>query len=155
MENITYCAADGTPVMMGKKSGCLKLMKDANPDMVLVHCAHRENLVAKNISPVLNDIMESVIKCINTIKAYDKYERLFKQFCKDENTDHMRLLLHTEVRWLSKGNCLKRFMKLFDVLGEFLRDKTEMKNLLTTDGKTFFSYLANIFGKLNGLNKQL
>ena len=70
-------------------------MEDANPDMVLVHCViHRENLVAKNISPVLNDIMESVIKYIIAIKAYDKCERLFEQFCKDENTDHETFTSH-------------------------------------------------------------
>ncbi|CAB4068072.1 unnamed protein product [Lepeophtheirus salmonis] len=51
MENIISCGADGAPVMMGKKKGCLKLMKDENPEMILVHCViHRENLVGKNIS---------------------------------------------------------------------------------------------------------
>ncbi|XP_038630630.1 SCAN domain-containing protein 3-like, partial [Scyliorhinus canicula] len=133
MENITSCAADGAPVMMGKKNGCLKLMKDENPEMLLVHCViHRENLVSKNISPVLNE-----------------------QFCEDNNADHVRLLLHTEVRWLSKGNCLKRFMELFDELSDFLSEKPEMKHLLTVDGKAFVNYLADIFEKLNVLNKQL
>ncbi|GFW93852.1 SCAN domain-containing protein 3 [Trichonephila clavipes] len=69
--------------------------------------------------------------------------------------DHVRLLLHTEVRWLSEGNCLKRFMELFDTLSDFLNDKPEMKHLLTIDGKAFVSYLADIFEKLNLLNKQL
>ncbi|XP_071042039.1 SCAN domain-containing protein 3-like [Parasteatoda tepidariorum] len=156
MKNITSCAADGAPNMMGKKNGCLKLMKDENPEMILVHCViHRENLVAKNISPVLNEILHSVIKCINAIKANAKCERLFKLFCEEQNEDHVRLLLHTEVRWLSKGNCLKRFMELFDTLSDFLSDKPEMKCLLTVDGKAFVSYLANIFEKLNILNKQL
>lgn len=51
MKNITSCAADGAPNMMGKKNGCVKLMKDANPEMILVHCViHREKLEAKNIS---------------------------------------------------------------------------------------------------------
>jgi hypothetical protein len=32
------------PVMMGKKRGCLKLMKDDNPEMLPVICViHREN----------------------------------------------------------------------------------------------------------------
>lgn len=62
MKNITSCAADGAPNMMGKKNGCLKLMKDENPEMLLVHCViHRENLVAKNISPVLNEVLNLVI----------------------------------------------------------------------------------------------
>ena len=59
--------------MMGKKNGCLKLMKDENPDMLLVHCViHRQNLVAKNLSPVLNKVMNLVVKCINSIKASAK-----------------------------------------------------------------------------------
>ncbi|CAB4056444.1 unnamed protein product [Lepeophtheirus salmonis] len=52
MENIISCAADGDPTMMGKKIGCLKLMKDENPEMILVYCViHRDNLVAKNMTP--------------------------------------------------------------------------------------------------------
>ncbi|XP_026475540.1 protein ZBED8-like [Ctenocephalides felis] len=156
MKNITSCAVDGAPNMMGKKNGCLKLIKDINPEMVIVHCVnHKEHLVVKNISPVLNEVLHAVIKCINAIKASAKSERLFRLFCEEQNESYVRLLLHTEVRWLSKGNCLNRFMQLFDVLSEFLNDKPEMKILLTIDGKAFVSYLTDIFEKLNILNKQL
>jgi len=154
--NIVSCAADGAPAMMGKKTGCLKLMKDDNPNTLAVHCViHRENLVAKNISPELHEILHSVIKCINSIKANAKCERLFKKFCEAKNAEHVRLLLHTEVRWLSKGNCLKRFMELFEPLSEFLKGKPEMNLLLTTDGKAYVSYSTDIFEKLCSLNKQL
>ncbi|XP_065671987.1 protein FAM200B-like [Hydra vulgaris] len=72
MKNITSCAADGAPNMMGKKNGCLKLMKDENL-MLLVHCViHRENLVAKNLPPILYKIMNLVVKCVNSIKVQDK-----------------------------------------------------------------------------------
>ncbi|XP_071035323.1 protein FAM200A-like [Parasteatoda tepidariorum] len=74
---ITY----GAPNMMGKKNGCLKLMKDENLGMIFVH---GENLIAKNISPVLNDVLHSVIKCINAIKTNAKCERLFKLFCEEK-----------------------------------------------------------------------
>ncbi|GFV94966.1 zinc finger BED domain-containing protein 5 [Trichonephila clavipes] len=47
MQNRISCAADGALNVMGKKNGCLKLMKDTNPEMILVHCViHRQNLVA-------------------------------------------------------------------------------------------------------------
>lgn len=59
----------------------------------------------------------------------------------------VRLLLHTAVRWLSKGNYLIFF--------DFFIDKPEMKQLLTVDGKSFVIYLADIFDKLNILNWQL
>ncbi|GFT35104.1 SCAN domain-containing protein 3 [Trichonephila clavipes] len=88
MKNITFCAADGAPNIIGKKNGCLKLMKDVNPEMILVHCViHRQNLVAKNISPVLNEVLHTVIKCV--IKASAKCERLFKLFCEEQNEDHV------------------------------------------------------------------
>ena len=81
MENITSCAANGATVMIGKKNGCLKLMKNENPKILLVYCIiHRENLVAKNIFPELNKKLKSVIKCINATKANAKCERLLKQF---------------------------------------------------------------------------
>ncbi|XP_036366092.1 SCAN domain-containing protein 3-like [Octopus sinensis] len=57
-ENILSCMADGAPDMMGKKTGCLKMMKDENPNMLIVHCIiHQENSVVKKLSPVLNEIL--------------------------------------------------------------------------------------------------
>ena len=154
--NIVSCAADGAPAMMGKNTGCLKLLKDENPNMLVVHCViHRENLVAKNLAPKLHEILHSAIKCINYIKANAKTERLFQKFCEVNHTNHVRLLLHTEVRWLSKGNCLRRLMELFEPLSEFLKDKSEITLLMTTDGKAYVSYLADTFEKLCSLNKQL
>ena len=63
----------------------------------------------------------------------------------------MILLFHAEIRWLSKGNCLKRFIELFNILSE----KLEMKHLLPVDDKAFVSHLADIFEKLNILKKQV
>ena len=150
--NIGSCAADGAPAMMGKNTGCLKLLKDKNPSMLVVHCViHREHLVAKNLAPKLHEILRSAIKWINYIKANAKTERLFQKFCEVNHANHVRLLLHTEVRWLSKGNCLRRLMELFEPLSEFLKDKSEITLLMTTDGKAYISYLADIFEKLCSL----
>ncbi|CAB4060254.1 unnamed protein product [Lepeophtheirus salmonis] len=149
MQNIISFTADGTPVMMSKKKGCFKLMKDENSEMILVHCViHRENSEAKNITLPLNEVLTSVVKCINSINANTKCERLFKQFCENENGDYVRLLLHIDVRGLSKGNCLKRFKVLYDILSVFLSDKSEMNPLLTLDGsnRTLVDAQTMIFG---------
>ena len=59
--------------MMGRRNGVLKLLKDDNPDMMVVHCViHRENLAAQGLSPELNQIMKNVIKAVNFIKAHPK-----------------------------------------------------------------------------------
>lgn len=61
MKNITSCVANGASNVMGKQNSCLKLTKDGNPEMLLVHCViQRENLVAKNISPLLNDVLNQL-----------------------------------------------------------------------------------------------
>ena len=50
--------------------------------------------------------MTAVIKVINFIKANSKTERRFKAFCNEADEQYIRLLLHAQVQWLSKGMCL-------------------------------------------------
>ena len=62
------------------------MMKDENQEMFLVHCfIRRENLVSKNITSVLSNVLRSAMKCINAIKANAKCERLFNQLCVNED----------------------------------------------------------------------
>ena len=112
-----------------------------------------KTLVSKNITPVLNEILRSAMKYIYAIKANAKCERLYKQCRENENADYVRLLLHTLIRWFPNRNWLKRFIDLCDVLFDTLRDKPEMKHLLTVNGKALVRYLTDIFEKLNMLNK--
>ena len=56
---------------------------------------------------------------------------------------HIRLLLHTRVRWLSIGNRLERYVNLYDAIRE------------SSESKALISYLADIFGRPNALNKDL
>jgi len=43
-------------------------------------------------------------------------------------------------------------MELFEPLSEFLKDKSEMNLLMTTDGEAYVSYLGDIFEKVCSLN---
>lgn len=92
--------------------------------------------------------------CITThIKSHSLRDRLFREFCRENGEEFERLVMHTEVRWLSKGNCLHRFTELWDTIVLFL-DNTELgEQLLATKCDVF--YLSDIFEKLNLLNKQL
>ena len=77
--------------------------------------------MAKNISDRLNQSLKAVIKAVNKIKAHALNTRLFKQLCNENDKAFEHLLLHIEVRWLSKGNCFAHFNLLFDTVLEFLQ----------------------------------
>ncbi len=119
--------------------------------MICSLCDHQENLVAGALSPKLDQVMKGVIKVINFIKAAPpppQTERLFKVFfCQDMDQDYVRLVLHTQVRWLSKGNCLERFVALYDTVLEFGSDREVFQFLKSNDTKAFICYLADVFGR--------
>ena len=121
-----------------------------------VHCVvHRENLVAAVLGGELNSVLKQMIEIVNHIKTHPKQERLFKSFCEEMDDDYVQLLLHTKVRWLSRGNCLERFVLLYDSVKEFLRDSKMTQFLNNADNKAMIFYLADIFAHLNLLNKDL
>ena len=156
MKNIIACATDGAAAMVGKYRGFTAFLKKAIPHVMTIHCVvHRQHLVAKNITEPLNSAMAIVIKSINKIKAHPLNSRLFKQLCCDNDEEFERLLLHTEVRWLSKGTCLNRIFCLFSSVVEFLDtvDVSLAEKLNTI--KYQVAYLADIFEKFNDLNLQL
>ena len=158
MTSLISCAADGAPAMLGKRGGCLKLLQDNNPEMKIVHCViHRENLVAKNLSSELHDVLSRVIKCVNVVKSNAKTERLLTKFCDDMGSTHKKLLLHTPVRWLSQGRCLDRFVAMYDELREYftINNYNEFDVLWNQESKSLICYLADFLGKLNILNLSL
>jgi hypothetical protein len=80
---------------------------------------------------------------------------MFRELCHDNDEDFEKLLLHTAVRWLSKGKCLCRFFALFDTIIEFLDkiDPVLKENL--KQRKIEIGYLTDIFEKMNEVNLKL
>ena len=92
--------------------------------MIAVHCViHRQHLVAGNLSERLFQSLQHAIRSVDKIRNNSLNDRLFNQLCVANDEDFNRLIFHTEVRWLSKGNCLTRFYNLFDSVVEFLENK--------------------------------
>ena len=97
-------------------------------------------------------------RIVNFIKKSATTSRLFKQFCKEMDSDHETLLYYTAVRWLSKGNVVTHFfelrteIKLFlemiekDAFVDFFKDETWLQGL---------AYLADITEQLNKFNLRL
>ena len=113
--------------------------------------------LTKHVSGELHDTLDFIVKCINRIKDKSLNDRLFRLLCQDNDEDFERLLLHTEVRRLSKGACLTRFYLLYNTVMEFfeeiLKDKETTEKLIIL--KNDVAYLSDIFFMLNESNKQL
>ncbi|KFM67243.1 SCAN domain-containing protein 3, partial [Stegodyphus mimosarum] len=154
--NILSVATDGAPAMTGRHKGFIACLKNKVPDVLAVHCViHRQHLVAKNLSERLHTSLQYVIRAVNKIRSNSLNDRLFSQLCIANDEDFNRLLLHTEVRWLSKGTCLTRFYNLFESVIEFLGNKdTELRDNLIAS-KNDIAYLADLYKLFNDVNLQL
>ncbi|KFD47094.1 hypothetical protein M513_12004 [Trichuris suis] len=116
LANIMSVATDGAPSMVGSQRGFIAHLKEVVPGVLAVHCViHRQHLVGKHFSDRLSCSLQFVISAVNKIKIS----------CEANDEDFNRLLLHTEVRWLSKGTCLSRFHSLFATVLEFLGDDND------------------------------
>nr|XP_058921304.1 SCAN domain-containing protein 3-like [Kogia breviceps]XP_058921305.1 SCAN domain-containing protein 3-like [Kogia breviceps]XP_058921306.1 SCAN domain-containing protein 3-like [Kogia breviceps] len=73
------------------------------------------------------------------------------------DTEHIRLLLYTEVRWLSEGRSLARAFKLREPLQRFLLEKQSplAAHFSDTEWVTKLVYLCDIFNLLNELSLSL
>lgn len=132
------------------------LLKEQVPHILTVHCVlHRHNLVAKCTNPVLHESLLVAVKAINKIKIHALNDRLFRQLCQENNETFEQLLLHTDVRWLSKGNCLARFCELFDSIVKFLEEVDGALGEKVSSSHCNIMYLADFFEKMNEVTLEL
>ena len=150
---------DGAPSMVGSVKGFASLVEKQNPTIVRTHCfLHREVLVSKITQNELKEVLNQVIEMVNFIKTRPLKCRIFELLCKDMDSHYVRLLLHTEVRWLSKGKVPSRVIELQEELSIFFSNEKlgrfckKLKNELWMSK---IEYLSEIFGHLNSLNSNM
>ena len=82
------------------------------------------------------------------------HSRLFGVLCDEIGSEHVQLLLHTEVRWLSRGKVLTRLFELYWEVQIFLADKQFPFSHPFENSKWLsqLAYLSDIFSRLNALN---
>ena len=145
--------------MLGCRSGFMKHVKESVPHVIGNHCMiHREALASKTLPDSLKCVFLVAIKMVNHIKSSALNTRLFQNLCLNMNADHKTLLYHTEVRWLSKGNVLRRFLDLNVEVKEFFKLQGKDDWVALIDDNSWLlnlSYLTDIFEKLNTLNLSL
>ena len=118
---IISITTDGAPAMVGSSNGFIALCKQNNsfPNFIYYHCTiHQEVLCGKVLN--MKEIMDIAIKVVCSIRARSLQRRLFRSHLEEAEAEHADLLLHTDVKWLSRGRFLERFRELLPEIKKFL-----------------------------------
>ncbi|XP_056121755.1 general transcription factor II-I repeat domain-containing protein 2-like [Rhinichthys klamathensis goyatoka] len=151
---------DGAPSMTGKKNGLVALVQrkleeeNANPAVVL-HCIiHQQALCSKCLK--YEHVMSVVLKCVNYIRSRGLQHRQFQAFLAEIESTYGDVLYFTEVRWLSRGNVLKRFFDLRAEVKRFMEDgRMDVPEFDDPKWVMDLAFLVDITQELNILNLKL
>ena len=148
------CTTDGAPSKLGRKSGFKAHVTDVAPNMTCVHCfIHRFILCAKVLPQNMLSCLNRVIKLVNFVKTSALNTRLFKRLCEDLGSNDTCLLFYKEVRWLSRGNAIRRLFELRHEHLQFFQKNHDFQNdLESKDFLTRLAYLSDISEVLNNFN---
>lgn len=154
---VSICT-DGAGALTGSKKDFKVKVLEVSSNIMFNHCMiHREALVFKELQPDVNKVLINAMSVIHFIKSKSLNSRLFTILCNEMGSDHKKLLLHTEVRWLSRGKILSRLFELKDEARIFLLERNNKlsEHFLDEQWLAILGYLADIFEKLNCLNLSL
>ena len=157
---ICMLVTDGAPAMVSEKKGLFGRMKTILPHLQSLHCIIHQSVLCSKLNGELETTMDVIIKIVNMIRSTSSLQhRLFKQLLED-NAEFDDLLIHNNIRWLSKGKSLERFCTLLDEVTflENSQSKNGEKYLKKLKDLEFMSnvyFLNDIFMHLNKLNLEL
>ncbi|XP_059835935.1 general transcription factor II-I repeat domain-containing protein 2A-like [Hypanus sabinus] len=123
--HLVSVATDGAPSMTGAHKGFVVLLqKSLDRKLLTFHCIlHQEALCAQTFSPECTEVMDVVIQIVNKIMAKSLNHRQFRLLLDELESAYSDLLLHNKVRWLSRGEVLKRFVACLEEVKTFLGSK--------------------------------
>ena len=113
---------DGAPSMRGSQKGFVTLLQKAlDRDLLAFHCIlHQEALCAQTFPAECIEVMNHVIQIVNKILAKALNHRQFRASLEEVESEYADLLLHNKVRWLSRGEVLRRFVACLEHVNTFL-----------------------------------
>lgn len=162
INKVTSLLTDGAPAMMGRSSGVAARMKVVCPGLLSFHCIIHNAVLCAKINGELAASLNKLVEIVNFLRAKSsKQHRDLRSFLEDEEACYFDIPLHTAVRWLSKGQVLKRMWTLRTHISAYL-DKSELSRasefaqfMKNPDTMIKVAFLVDIFGHLNDLNLKL
>ncbi|XP_016898365.1 general transcription factor II-I repeat domain-containing protein 2-like [Cynoglossus semilaevis] len=152
---------DGAPSMTGRKNGLValvvqrKLEEEGVEEAIALHCIiHQQALCSKCLR--CDNVMSVVVNCVNQIRSRGLKHRRFRAFLEEMESEYEDVLYFTEVRWLSRGNVLKRFFELREEVKAFMeKDGKAVPELSDHKWLMDLAFLVDITHELNILNTKL
>lgn len=156
--NIVSVTTDGAPSMIGKNIGFVKLLKqEVNHNIVEFHCIiHQEALCAKSTFKSLESVIGLVTKVVNFIVAHALNKRQFTKLLNAVDSQFSGLIMYNNVRWLSRGQVLNRFVELLEEIRSYLNEKgKEYPELTDSNWLNDLHFFADFALHYNNLNTKL
>ncbi|GBN89455.1 General transcription factor II-I repeat domain-containing protein 2A [Araneus ventricosus] len=126
---------------------------------------HQQSFCAKSGLTSLDNVMAVVTKIVNLISSQALNKRKFDALLDEVNSVYNGLLMHNNVRWLSHGNVLQRFVDCLEEIRLFLQNEGEIEQYLQLldvmwlSKLMFFTDICQHFNELNvklqGANKTI
>ena len=112
-ENCISICTDGAAAMVVRNKGFFSGVKEGNQNVISKHYfLHRKALVSKTLPADLVPVLNDVVSMVNFVKIRPVKSCFFALLRKGMGAEHAALLLHTEMRWLSRGKVLARLYEL-------------------------------------------
>ena len=122
-----FCVTtDGVAAMVGDKKRFIKLLENyVGRKLLNFHCIiHQESLCAKTSSLNLGAVLATVVKIVNYLVSHSSLvHRQFKSLLEEIDCEYEDLLLHSNVRLLSRGKVLTKFACCPKAIQMFLDEK--------------------------------
>ncbi|KAM3860423.1 SCAN domain-containing protein 3-like [Diretmus argenteus] len=111
------------------------------------------NIPIQKLAAMTTDGAPAMI-VVNSIRAHALQHRLFKALLEELEAAGGDLLLHANVRWLSRGKVLQRFVDLLPEIRQFLstRKDGDYPELSNDEWLLDLGFIIDLTAKLNALN---
>ena len=149
--------------MIAPRKGFVSRLKCDHPQMLSYHCIIHQGALCAKLSNIMQAAMTQIMKTVNFLRAKSALQhRQLRTFLEKQDAEYGDLLLHCDVRWLSKGAVLNRFWAVRLDIKQFLsekRDTSEAKKYLEFledhDQMCVVAFLAYLMGHFNTLSLSL
>ena len=105
---IVSITTDGAPAMIGRLQGMVtRLKEEMCPRILTYHCIIHQTVLCAGLGDRYKSAMDTIMKLVNYLRATSALRRRnLKTFLHEVGAQFDDLLLHNNVRWLSKGKVL-------------------------------------------------